>query len=174
MNLAVLLMAVTLLDFDDPAEAGLWRPVDDVVMGGVSASEMVIENGVAVFRGRVSLDNNGGFASVRSSPKRHDLSGFSGIVLRMRGDGRRYVFRLRTTTEFDGVSYQAKLQPESGVWQDIFVSFDQFEPFFRGRRVEGHPSLDVSNIQTFGLLIADRQEGLFQLELASVSVAVEN
>ena len=41
-----------------------WRNIDDVVMGGLSSSEMVIEDGVAVFRGDVSLDNNGGFASV--------------------------------------------------------------------------------------------------------------
>lgn len=43
-----------------------WYVVNDNVMGGVSNSSMVFtENETLVFKGRVSLDNNGGFASVR-------------------------------------------------------------------------------------------------------------
>lgn len=162
---------MVLIDF--LAESAAWTSIDDAVMGGVSSSEMVIENGVAIFRGRVSLDNNGGFASVRSYPKKYDLSGFGGLILRVRSDGKRYTFRLRTTADFDSVSYQVKLQPDAGIWQEIFLSFDQFEPIFRGRRVDGYPPLDISNIHTFGLMIADRQEGRFQIELQSVSAALE-
>ena len=72
---------------------------------------MVLEDGVGVFRGVVSLENGGGFASVRSEPQDHDLSTFDGLVLKVRGDGKRYRFRLRTSRAFDGVSYQAPLEP---------------------------------------------------------------
>lgn len=43
-----------------------WGPLDDVVMGGVSESNFArIQSGnEAVFSGRVSAANNGGFASV--------------------------------------------------------------------------------------------------------------
>jgi NADH dehydrogenase [ubiquinone] 1 alpha subcomplex assembly factor 1 len=142
-----------------------WRNIDDVVMGGLSSSEMVIEDGVAVFRGDVSLDNYGGFASVRSEPADHDLSAFDGLVLRVRGDGKRYKVRLRTTGAFDGPSYQATIEPAPGEWQEIMIPFREFEPVFRGRRLPDHPPLDPGEVKTIGLLIADKQAGAFRLEL---------
>ena len=43
-----------------------WSIVNDNVMGGLSESNISIsENETLIFKGRVSLDNNGGFASVR-------------------------------------------------------------------------------------------------------------
>ncbi len=143
-----------------------WRSIDDVVMGGRSSSAMTIRDGVAVFSGTVSLENNGGFASVRSAPERCDLSGFDGILIRLRGDGRRYAVRIRTDRAFDGVSYQVKIQPPDGEWREIFLPFSDFEPVFRGRRVRGHPPLDPSQIRAFGLLISDGQQGPFRLEVA--------
>jgi monofunctional biosynthetic peptidoglycan transglycosylase len=156
-----------IVDFRTASES--WRNIDDVVMGGLSSSEMVIEDGVAVFRGDVSLDNYGGFASVRSAPADHDLSAYDGLVLRVRGDGKRYKVRLRTTAAFDGPSYQATIQPSPGDWEEIRVPFGDFEPIFRGRRVPGHPSLDPGEVKTFGLLIADKQAGPFRLELAWIA-----
>ena len=55
MILSALLVATTLLDFDDAADLALWRPVDDVVMGGVSRSAFAQSAaGVARFHGNVS------------------------------------------------------------------------------------------------------------------------
>ncbi len=152
-----------IVDFQAGAEP--WRSIDDVVMGGVSRSTMAIEDGIAVFRGVVSLENNGGFASVRSEPANHDLSAFDGLVLRVRGDGKRYGVRLRTTTSFDGPSYQAMVEPVAGIWQEITIPFRDFEPVYRGRQVPGHPALDPSQVKTIGLLIAGGQAGPFRLEL---------
>jgi len=153
---------------DFAAGAPAWRNIDDAVMGGRSSSGMVVEEGVGVFRGVVSLENNGGFASVRSEPEDHDLSAFDGLVLRVRSDGKRYRFRLRTSRAFDGVSYQAPLEPAAGTWQEVAIPFSAFEPVYRGRRLPDHPPLDPSRVQTFGLLIADRQSGPFRLEVGCI------
>lgn len=150
---------------DFGAETEPWRSIDDVVMGGRSSSGMEIEDGVGVFQGEVSLKNNGGFASVRSLPEAADLSAFEGVSLRVRGDGKRYAVRLRTTDAVDGVSYQVKVRPPAGEWHDVTLRFDEFEPVFRGRLVRGHPTLDPRHLRTFGLLIADAQEGEFRLEI---------
>jgi len=150
---------------DFVASVWRWQSIDDAVMGGLSSSEMVVENGIAVFRGEVSLDNNGGFASVRSEARDHDLSGFDGLVLRVRGDGKRYRFRLRTTSANGGVSYQASLEPEAEAWQEVAIPFVDFEAVFRGRRVPSQPPLDPTEVKTFGLLIAGRQAGAFRLEI---------
>jgi hypothetical protein len=154
-----------IVDFARGAEA--WPSIDDAVMGGVSSSEMTVEDGIASFRGSVSFDNNGGFASVRSRPERRDLSAFDGLILRMRGDGKRYGFRIRTSASFDGVSYQATVSPPAGEWRDVVLPFSDFVPVWRGRTVADHPPLDPAQVTTFGLIIA-RQEGPFRIDLANI------
>lgn len=157
--------AVMIIDFATQNEG--WPNIDDAVMGGVSSSAMVVGDGVATFRGVVSFDNNGGFASVRSRPQVRDLSPFDGLILRVKGDGKRYGFRLRTSASFDGVSYQVPLTPPAGEWTDVVVLFADFVPVWRGRRVADHPALDPARITTLGLIIS-RQEGRFQLEIENI------
>lgn len=153
-----------IFDFDPATEP--WANIDDPVMGGRSRSRMTLgDHGAATFEGVVSLENNGGFASLRSRPTDFDLEGFNGIVLRLRGDGQTYGVRLRTSSQFDGVSYQAKVATEAGRWAEVKIPFEVFRAVFRGRQVPDYPALDPGEIKTFGLMIADRQEGAFRLEI---------
>jgi monofunctional biosynthetic peptidoglycan transglycosylase len=153
------------LDFSEGAEEA-WEVVNDVVMGGVSTSDFRVESGgVAVFEGTVSLKHGGGFASVRSRPARLDLSAYTGLEVRVRGDGKRYRFRLRTDPELRGVAYQATFDTDADVWQTIRFPFKRFRPTFRGRRVPEAPPLDARSITSFGWLIAERQAGPFRLEI---------
>ncbi len=89
---------------------------------------MSAADGYATFRGTVSFENNGGFSSVRSPAVVHDLSAFEGLVLRVRGDGKRYGFRLKIDASFDGVSYQFQIEPPAGEWTEIFAPFSGFHP----------------------------------------------
>jgi len=157
--------SVTIVDFSTQKEG--WPNIDDAVMGGVSSSAMVVANEVATFRGVVSFDNNGGFASVRSRPEVRDLSAYDGLILRVRGDGKSYGFRIRTNASFDGVSYQVPLTPPAGEWTELVVPFADFIPVWRGRPVEGHPALDPAEITTFGWIIS-RQEGPFRLDISNI------
>ncbi len=142
-----------------------WYPIDDPVMGGRSASSVQCVGGHLRFSGHVSLENNGGFASIRSQPGRHDLGGYRGVVLQVRGDGKRYKVNLRTDGALDGVQYQASfIAPVT--WSEVELPFESFVPRFRGRPVPDAPPLDPSRIATFGLLISDRQEGAFTLDIA--------
>jgi hypothetical protein len=145
--LALLVMA-TLLDFEDPAELALWRPVDDVVMGGVSHSSFELaEPGIARFAGRVSLENFGGFASVRTVPRAWDTEDAKAFVLRVRGDGHHYKFTLRTSDRFDGIQYQARFAPPANVWTDVRLTVDSFVATFRGRKVPLAPRLDAGSVR---------------------------
>ena len=160
----------TLVDFV-AADSSLseWRTVDDVVMGGVSRSRIHrTEDGTAVFEGTLSLENNGGFASVRTLTEPPDLSGCKDVVVRVRGDGRRYRLRLRTDERFDGIAYQATFPTEAGEWTEVAIPFTAFEPSFRGRKPPGAPPLDPARIRQVGFLVADGQEGEFRLEVAWV------
>ena len=69
-------MSASLFDFTDPSVASAWQAIDDRVMGGISRSTLRHDAaGHAVFEGSVSLERNGGFASVRSSPGERGLAG---------------------------------------------------------------------------------------------------
>lgn len=158
----------TIIDFGNAAEKEKWGVVNDVVMGGLSAGRMSVARGIAVFHGRVSLENSGGFASVRSIPRRFDLSGYDGLIIRVRGDGRRYRLRLKTDDDYEGVTYQATFFTEPSEWTEPRLSFDEFSPVFRGRVLEDAPPLDRARIRRVGFMIADKQEGAFRLEIKAV------
>jgi hypothetical protein len=164
-------MATVLLTFDDARDAALWRPVDDVVMGGVSGSGLTAaEPGIGRFSGIVSLDRGGGFASVRTPPRGWDTAGATAFVLRVRSDGKTYKFTVRTDDGFDGVQYQARFTPPPGEWTDVRLPMDGFVASFRGRPVPGAPPLDPARIRTLGLMISDRQAGAFELLVDTISV----
>lgn len=155
--------AINLFDFNNTREA--WRSIDDSVMGGVSASSMRIKDGAAIFEGDLSLENNGGFASVRSSAIESSIAGYEGIVLRVKGDGNRYQARIRTSGAFDGPSYQLSFDTKKDEWTEVKLNFTDFKAAFRGRKMPDYPPLVAAKIRTVGLLIADKQEGRFKIEI---------
>lgn len=155
----------TLVDF--AAGVAGWRSVDDVVMGGISRSGLrATDDGTALFAGDLSLENNGGFASVRAVLPPTDLAGWTGLAVRVRGDGKRYQLRLRTDDRYDGIAYQASFATRPGEWTEVPLPFAAFAPTFRGRRPAGAPALDPARLRQVGLMIAEKQAGEFALELA--------
>lgn len=154
-----------IVDLADSAEAERWVVVDDVVMGGRSASEIVFQDGRAVFTGMLSLENNGGFASTRTQPRNFGLDGYKGIRIRVLGDGKRYRFRIRTDGRFDGIAYQLGFETVRGEWSEIELPFNRFVASFRGRSLPEAGPLDPTTIQQIGFLIASKQAGRFTLEI---------
>ena len=157
-----------LIDFTDGRELERWRVVNDGVMGGISSSR-IQHDGALVFSGDVSLENQGGFASMRSDRKL-DLGGRTKLVLRVRGDGQDYRLRLRTTDEFDVPSYQATFSTSAGEWTEHAFALTDFVPMWRGRFVPSAPELDPESLRSIGLVIADKQKGPFRIELESLRV----
>ena len=154
-------------DFAQADEVREWGAVNDVVMGGVSSSSIRASGeGTAVFSGEVSLENNGGFASVRSRPRDWELVGTRGLALRVRGDGQRYKLGVRTDDAFDGVTWQATFETVAGEWTTVRVAYEEMEARWHGRYVPNAGALRPEAIRTLGLLISDKQEGPFRLEVA--------
>jgi monofunctional biosynthetic peptidoglycan transglycosylase len=162
----------TVYDFQTATKAAAWQVVNDDVMGGVSTSSFRLTNGVALFQGKVSLENSGGFASARSLPANHDLAGGDTFVVRVRGDGRRYKFTARTDPSFDNVIYQCVFATKKGEWEERRLPFKQFVATFRGRVLSSEPPLEAAKVISVGFLISDKQDGPFQLEVAWIKVAL--
>ena len=161
-----------LFDFQATTNSPTWQVVNDDVMGGVSTSQFQrLTNIGAVFSGVVSMENNGGFASVRSSPVRENLNGTDAFVFRVRGDGRRYKFTVRTGSGFNAPNYQAELMTKRGEWEELRLALKDFVPMFRGRVLSDVPPLNLAKITSLGFLISDKQEGSFKLEVAWIKAS---
>lgn len=156
----------TVFDFQTLSSVTAWEVVNDNVMGGISGSRFTLTNGVGVFQGEVSLENNGGFASVRSRSDEYNLDGAQALVIRVRGDGKRYKLTVRTAAGFDGVIYQRGFSTRGGVWEEHRLPLREFVPTFRGRVLSDRPALEAAAIRSVGFLISDKQEGPFRLEVA--------
>ena len=163
--------AQMLFDFRvDPAAD--WIVVNDGVMGGLSQSSFTKPAAdFASFTGDVSLRNNGGFASVRTRlAERLDPSA-ERLDLRVRGDGRTYQVRLRTDGNLDGIAYRTEVATEPGEWITVSLPLADFQPVFRGRSLVGAPVLRAEDVQQLGLMIADKREGRFRLDVEWIRAA---
>lgn len=160
-----------LMDFQDASRPVRWVAVNDGVMGGLSSGGPTVAAGRLEFTGVLSLDNNGGFSSVRSVGAGFDLSDASQVVLRVRGDGRRYQLRLATDARYRGsaVSWGAEFATSAGRWIDVRVPLASLTPTVRGQRLQG-PPMDASKVRELGLLIADKREGPFALSVDWIAV----
>ncbi|MFK7888539.1 MAG: CIA30 family protein [Gammaproteobacteria bacterium] len=145
-----------------------WRIVNDNVMGGRSDGEFRVHNDTLMFTGRTNT-NGGGFSSIRAEPLQLDLGDFDGIRVRLKGDGRRYTWRLASQRRWRGigVGYWAEFDTVADEWITVDLPFSDFVPQVRGRRLQG-PGIDRANIAGMGLMIYDGKDGAFALELEGV------
>jgi NADH dehydrogenase [ubiquinone] 1 alpha subcomplex assembly factor 1 len=165
-------MPKVLFDFTDPNLVNAWYPIDDRVMGGISRSRLHHDPaGHAAFEGTVSLERNGGFASVRSSPGERGMPNAEVCLIELRGDNKAFKLSLLTDDGFDSLHYQAHFVPAGPDWQTLRLPLSEFRASFRGREVPSARPLAPARIRQVGLMIAARQSGAFVLHIRRISLA---
>ncbi|MEO0564846.1 MAG: CIA30 family protein [Chloroflexota bacterium] len=173
---------VTVFDFSETEAIDAWTVVNDGVMGGVSEGLWYQEDDYAVFEGEISLDNNGGFSSVRLGFRAVDLSGYDGFALTVRGDGQQYAFGIRDvasrydhrlTFETTAVGAEADLD-DPATWETIYIPFDDLTPTFFGRENLSAAPLETRGVRGLNLIISDEQVGAFRIEIASIALYSED
>ena len=158
-----------LFSSDKPGSRGKWIAVNDGVMGGVSKGGVrFADDGALVFSGTLSLENRGGFASIRSVQEPVDLSGHEGLAVRVRGDGRRYWLTVKTDRWIMAGSYRVEFDTTPGKWIEIRAPFANFRATSFGRELRGVPPPDPAKVASVGFLIGDKKAGPFRLEVASI------
>ena len=159
---------IIVFDFNTKSDLNNWQVVNDGVMGGTSRSKFYLNSeGHGCFDGTVSLENNGGFCSVRYEFTRIALDINKIICLRIKGDGKDYQFRVKTKKS-DAHSYIYPFRT-SGEWQNIEIPVTDFYPSFRGRKLD-IPNYDGSNLEEIAFLIGNKKEENFQLLLDRIEV----
>jgi len=168
---AILMMSTTqpytLIDFANPNEVEQWQVINDGVMGGRSRGYFLALDGEAVFEGTVSLENSGGFTSVRKSFDPITVEEYSKIVLYIEGDGSRYQFRIKPDAR-QQYAYIAYFQTQVGS-QVITLPFESFIPSFRGRKLD-KPAYAGDKIGEVGILIGNKKAQSFRLKIRKIAL----
>ncbi len=164
----MLLPSKMIFDFNKNADINDWNIVDDVVMGGKSSSTFNLNTqGHGVFKGEISLENNGGFSSVRYDFDKVKVTDYTTMCILLKGDGKNYQFRVKPDTSQE-YSYIAPFKT-SGDWQEVEIPLKDMYPSFRGRKLD-KPNFDDAFIEEIVFLIGNKKEEDFQLIISQITL----
>lgn len=157
-----------IFDFSKESGSDNWIIVDDVVMGGRSSGSFKLSaDGHGVFEGGISLENNGGFSSVRYRPEKVLTNGHTKISIKLKGDGKNYQFRIKSNSG-DYYSYISTFLT-SGEWQEIEIPLNDMYPSFRGRRLN-QPNFSNDYIEEITFLIGNKKQERFKLLIDKIEL----
>jgi NADH dehydrogenase [ubiquinone] 1 alpha subcomplex assembly factor 1 len=160
-----------LFDFAGADAAKEWQTINDGVMGGLPEGKFEITDKKTLeFYGTLSLENNGGFASVRTKAKKLGLEKGDALVVRVRGDGREYSMNLHVPRPLVAFSYRATVQTKKGEWIEVKLPLDKFVATSFGRPVRDAGPVDPHEVNGLGFLLGDKKAGPFKLEVECVKV----
>lgn len=156
------------IDFKTNANLNNWVTINDVVMGGKSSSQFKKEaNNFGVFQGHVSLDNNGGFSSLRYQFEKIKVSNSQKIKIRLKGDGKNYQFRIKNNIN-NNFAYTTSFSTTKE-WQVIEILLKDMYPVFRGKKLN-YPNFSNDTIEQILFLIANKKDEHFKLLIDSIEL----
>ena len=161
---------IVLADFPDAGSVAGWSIQNDTVMGGVSNSRTEWVDGQLIFAGDLSLDNNGGFCSMRS-PVSADFgalaAGATALTLTATGDDQVYVVQVRTDRDL----FVQRITIAGGAEDTYVLPFADFTATdFMLDAITPLEPLDPGSILQIAVYILDKQEGPFRLAIRSFGV----
>ena len=145
-----------------------WRVINDGVMGGRSRSTVRADERGLHFDGILSTANSGGFASIRGRLT-EPFTRFASCRLTVSGDGRRYQLRLRENEDARNIAWRASFEAGSTP-RTVTLQAGDFEPVFRGRRLEVLPGIEDRRLQIIGFMLASKDEGDFRLTVSAMEL----
>jgi NADH dehydrogenase [ubiquinone] 1 alpha subcomplex assembly factor 1 len=165
---AIIMNSLLLFKFSSTSDWSVWEIENDVVMGGKSTSDLSrSKEGHAVFTGFVSLENNGGFASMQYHFESKDISGYEKAIILLKGDGKEYQFRIKANlNEKAAYVYNFKT---SGEWQTIEIPLNKMEPTFRGNKLN-MPNFSADKLQEIRFMIGNGKAESFRLEIDKIEL----
>ena len=157
-----------IFDFNKSSDIENWRIIDDVVMGGKSSGSFTLNSeGHGVFEGTISLENNGGFSSVRYTFEKLLLKESTKITLKIKGDGKKYQLRIKSNSG-DYYSYVYSFST-TGEWEELEIPLRDMYPSFRGRKLD-QPNFSKDTIEEIGFLIGNKRKEKFKLLIDKIEL----
>ena len=173
MKLFILILLATMntiniYNFNKESSKADWRIIDDGVMGGISQGEFLIDSdGNGVFQGTISLENNGGFSSVRYQFDKIKTTKDSKVVIKLKGDGKQYQFRIKD--KYNSYYSYITTFETSGEWQTIEIKLTDLYPSFRGQKLN-LPNFNSDSFEEIVFLIGNKKKESFKLVLDKIEL----
>ena len=161
-------MRTPLINFDKHSNPTPWKLVNDSVMGGISVGNFLLTpEGFGNFYGQISLENNGGFSSVKFILNSFSLENYTAFIIKIKGNGGTFQFRVKAS-ETDNFSYAYQFSTNNN-WQIINIPFAKMYPIYRGKTLN-QPNFKGTNICAISFLIANKKIEKFSLLINNISI----
>lgn len=168
VQIFLLINSIIMFDFNPHSDLSDWYIVNDDVMGGRSSGQFFInESGYGQFEGLISLENYGGFSSVRYRFSPLNTEQAEKIVIRVKGDGKNYQLRIKSRVN-DYYSYVYEFETTED-WIDVIVPLNDMEPTFRGRKLN-MDNFNEGQIEELGILIGNKKAEYFKLQVDKIEL----
>ena len=159
-----------IFNFNAPESGKTWVSVNDNVMGGVSEGKFKItQDKTLLFYGNLSLENNGGFASIRCLPAQLGLKKNDSIYFQVKGDGREFTMNLYTNKRLTAFSYRQSFKTKNNEWVEISLPLEKFIATSFGQVIPKAEPINPSEIESLGFMIGDKKPGAFQIEFKNIT-----
>lgn len=174
MNSLILLLNMMILspeygyiiDFGETKKGDNWVVVVDGVMGGLSSSTAMMSENSLLFKGNISLKNNGGFASLRGPKNNKDYSDFSNLEIRYRSKGQAFGIRFLEYEQFFMPYLKKTFDETLWKWTTVNISLNEFKQYIlNSEKNKKITAKDFKNISRIGLIVSNKKEGNFEIEI---------
>ena len=157
-----------IFNFEKEKDLKEWFIVNDDVMGGISESNFSIsKDGIGIFQGYVSTENNGGFCSIRHSLSRKYIGNNKVLKLKIKGDGKDYQLRIKADRK-DYFSYIVTFKT-TGKWEEIEIPLKDMYPSFRGRALNMQ-NFNNNYFEEIAFLVGNKKNEKFKLIIDRITL----
>lgn len=155
-----------IFDFGVNNDSKNWVVVNDDVMGGLSTSQVVVDSIGYIFSGDVSLDNNGGFASLRSPRDNYNLEIYTVMKIRYKSTDRDFAIVLERHNQYYMPYHKQICESNKDGWVTSEFLLSEFKEYRLGEETGNvMESKSLQDIRRFGIVINDKAAGPFRVEV---------
>jgi len=153
------------IDFGQAKDGQDWQIIVDGVMGGLSQGSKEMKTNSLYFDGSVSLANNGGFSSCKAPFQATDLSAYTKLLIRCKGEGQAFAITLENDRRWFMPYYKMEFVPTAD-WQVIELPLADFDHYRIGQKIGKTPTAeDLAATLRLGITTNSKKEGPFVLEV---------
>ena len=158
----------SLIDFGNLSEKNQeWVLLSDNIMGGVTKSKIEYTNNSVLLSGNISLDNYGGFSSIKTKYKSFDLSKYMGIKIKFKSTNQKFGFTLEDNQNWTQPNYKYEFSAKKDdTWEEVTIYFKDFKEIIIGEPTGNlMKSKSLKNIVRMGIMTSEKKEGSFTIEV---------
>jgi monofunctional biosynthetic peptidoglycan transglycosylase len=154
------------IDFGINKDGRSWLVVNDGVMGGRSQGDAQLTENSMLFKGTVSLDNNGGFSSLRSQFSDKQLAKYEQVEIRYRSEGISLAMTLSVSRRWYVPNYKTSLSGTQGKWKTVILPLKDFRKHYIGKPMRETLTQEAQKeVMRLGFITDEKKYGPFEFEI---------